>query len=211
MVVEILLLSRRVTSTTPSCTTAATAIKPWVWGDITCSSLIFLPSQSTWSCVALFLSSGRCIMAIYFSFLFFPWVLFLTGTCSALFVLYSMAKSFKKNYVLSNPASSSAWQILCSWDFSIINERAITQRKNNLSVQLKVRSFKSVTSGVQGEVFLLLILLSLIWFYDCICLLSVSFFILSVLSPSSSPPLPSQLSAGQFLFVSMVLLEVSSC
>lgn len=61
-------------------------------------------------------------------------------------VLRSMAKSFKKNYVLSDPASNSAWQILCSWDFSITNERAITQRKNNLSVQLKVGSYKP---GVQ--------------------------------------------------------------
>lgn len=66
-----------------------------------------------------------------------------------MFALCSMAKSFKKNYVLSDPASSSAWQILCNWDFSIINERAITQRKNNLSVQLKVGSSKPVPSGVQ--------------------------------------------------------------
>lgn len=62
-------------------------------------------------------------------------------------LIFNMAKSFKKNYVLSNPASSSAWQILCSWDFSIINERAITQRKNNLSVQLK----ESLSEGTQME------------------------------------------------------------
>lgn len=50
----------------------------------------------------------------------------------------SMAKSFKTNYVLADPASNSAWQLLCSWDFSITNERAVRQRKNNLRVQLKV-------------------------------------------------------------------------
>lgn len=49
-----------------------------------------------------------------------------------------MANSFKKNYVLADPASESAWQLLCSWDFSITNERAVRQRKNNLCVQLKV-------------------------------------------------------------------------
>lgn len=59
-----------------------------------------------------------------------------------------MAKSFKKNYVLADPASNSAWQLLCTWDFSVTNERAVTQRKNNLSVQLKVRSF-SAASWIQ--------------------------------------------------------------
>ncbi|CAF87964.1 unnamed protein product, partial [Tetraodon nigroviridis] len=62
-------------------------------------------------------------------------------------LIFSMAKSFKENYVLSDPASSSAWQILCSWDLSIVNERAITQRKNNLSVQLK----ESLSEGAQTE------------------------------------------------------------
>lgn len=137
----------RVTLTTPSCTMAATAMKLWwAWGTMTCSSPISLPFQSTWSCVALLLSSGRCIIAI-----FLPFFNFLTGICSAMFVLRSMAKSFQKNYVFSDPASSSAWQILCSWDFSIFNERAITQRKNNLSVQLKVDSFTPLISGVKFQ------------------------------------------------------------
>nr|XP_054599942.1 transmembrane channel-like protein 5 isoform X2 [Nothobranchius furzeri] len=52
-------------------------------------------------------------------------------------LIFSMASSFKKNYVLSDPASSRAWQLLCSWDFSLTNERAVRQRKNNLRVQLK--------------------------------------------------------------------------
>uniref|UniRef100_A0A8C9XQ17 Transmembrane channel-like protein n=1 Tax=Sander lucioperca TaxID=283035 RepID=A0A8C9XQ17_SANLU len=49
-----------------------------------------------------------------------------------------MASSFKKNYVLADPSSNKAWQLLSSWDFSITNERAVRQRKNNLRVQLKV-------------------------------------------------------------------------
>lgn len=51
-----------------------------------------------------------------------------------------MASSFKKNYTLADLASNSAWQLLCSWDFSVTNERAVKQRTNNLSVQLKVMS-----------------------------------------------------------------------
>lgn len=52
-------------------------------------------------------------------------------------LIFSMASSFKTNYVLADPASGSAWQLLCSWDFSVTNERAVRQRKNNLRVQLK--------------------------------------------------------------------------
>lgn len=53
---------------------------------------------------------------------------------------YSMASSFRKNYVLLDTSSNSAWQLLCSWDFNITNERAVRQRKNNLRVQLKVNT-----------------------------------------------------------------------
>ncbi|XP_067354176.1 transmembrane channel-like protein 5 isoform X2 [Channa argus] len=56
--------------------------------------------------------------------------------CGFVLVL-SMAILFKKNYVLADIASESAWQLLCSWDFSITNERAVRQRKNNLRVQLR--------------------------------------------------------------------------
>ncbi|KAG7214543.1 hypothetical protein INR49_023058, partial [Caranx melampygus] len=52
-------------------------------------------------------------------------------------LIFSMATSFKTNYVLAEPTSNSAWQLLCSWDFSVTNERAVRQRKNNLRVQLK--------------------------------------------------------------------------
>ncbi|KAM6971884.1 transmembrane channel-like protein 5 [Aplochiton taeniatus] len=52
-------------------------------------------------------------------------------------LIYSMASSFKKNYVLADTASVGAWQQLCSWDFNVTNERAVRQRKNNLRIQLK--------------------------------------------------------------------------
>ncbi|KAK7913572.1 hypothetical protein WMY93_013783 [Mugilogobius chulae] len=52
-------------------------------------------------------------------------------------LIFSMANSFKTNYALADSTSSGAWQLLCSWDFSITNERAVRQRKNNLRIQLK--------------------------------------------------------------------------
>ncbi|XP_030001605.1 transmembrane channel-like protein 5 [Sphaeramia orbicularis] len=62
-------------------------------------------------------------------------------------LIFSMASTFKKNYVLADPASSSAWQLLCSWDFSITNERAVKQRKSNLRIQLK----ESLSENAQGD------------------------------------------------------------
>ncbi|KAM3864562.1 transmembrane channel-like protein 5 [Diretmus argenteus] len=62
-------------------------------------------------------------------------------------LIYSMASSFRRNYVLADPASGGAWQLLCSWDFSVTNERAVRQRKNNLRVQLK----ESLSEKAQGE------------------------------------------------------------
>nr|XP_057919670.1 transmembrane channel-like protein 5 [Doryrhamphus excisus]XP_057919750.1 transmembrane channel-like protein 5 [Doryrhamphus excisus] len=62
-------------------------------------------------------------------------------------LIFSMAKSFKTNYVLADQVSNSAWQLLCSWDFSIVNQRAVRQRKNNLSVQLK----ESMSERAQRE------------------------------------------------------------
>ncbi|XP_068607057.1 transmembrane channel-like protein 5 [Brachionichthys hirsutus] len=56
--------------------------------------------------------------------------------CGAALV-FSTANSFKENFVLADPVSNSAWQLLCSWDFNLTNERAVRQRKNNLRVQLK--------------------------------------------------------------------------
>uniref|UniRef100_A0A3P8TNK6 Transmembrane channel-like protein n=1 Tax=Amphiprion percula TaxID=161767 RepID=A0A3P8TNK6_AMPPE len=52
-------------------------------------------------------------------------------------LIFSMASSFRQNYVLADSVSDSAWQLLCSWDFRVTNERAVRQRRNNLRVQLK--------------------------------------------------------------------------
>ncbi|KAJ8363905.1 hypothetical protein SKAU_G00127360 [Synaphobranchus kaupii] len=60
-------------------------------------------------------------------------------------LIYSMARSFQKNFVLS--ASGNAWCLLCSWDFSVTNEKAIRQRKNNLRIQLK----ESLSEKSQGD------------------------------------------------------------
>ncbi|XP_030646564.1 transmembrane channel-like protein 5 isoform X1 [Chanos chanos] len=53
-------------------------------------------------------------------------------------LIYSMAKSFQTNFVLhSASVSGGAWRLLCSWDFSVVNEKAVQHNKNNLCVQLK--------------------------------------------------------------------------
>ncbi|XP_072548999.1 transmembrane channel-like protein 5 isoform X2 [Salminus brasiliensis] len=53
-------------------------------------------------------------------------------------LIYSMARSFRSNFVLmSDPTYGGAWRLLCSWDFSVVNEKAIQNHKNNLGVQLK--------------------------------------------------------------------------
>ncbi|XP_061888742.1 transmembrane channel-like protein 5 isoform X1 [Entelurus aequoreus] len=62
-------------------------------------------------------------------------------------LIFSMANSFQANYVLAAQVSNSAWQLLCSWDFSIVNEKAVRRRKNNLSVQLK----ESMSEKAQRE------------------------------------------------------------
>lgn len=62
-------------------------------------------------------------------------------------LIYSMATSFQENYVPADSSSSSAWQLLCSWDFTVINERAVRQRKDNLRVQLK----ESLSESAQSE------------------------------------------------------------
>uniref|UniRef100_A0AAQ5YNB9 Transmembrane channel-like protein n=1 Tax=Amphiprion ocellaris TaxID=80972 RepID=A0AAQ5YNB9_AMPOC len=51
-------------------------------------------------------------------------------------LIFSMASSFRQNYVLADSVSDSAWQLLCSWDFSVTNERAVRQRRNNLRESL---------------------------------------------------------------------------
>ncbi|KPP63298.1 transmembrane channel-like protein 5-like, partial [Scleropages formosus] len=55
----------------------------------------------------------------------------------AVSLIYSMASSFRRNFVLSDAASVSAWRLLCSWDFNVVNEKAVRQRRSNLRIQLK--------------------------------------------------------------------------
>uniref|UniRef100_I3KRK2 Transmembrane channel-like protein n=1 Tax=Oreochromis niloticus TaxID=8128 RepID=I3KRK2_ORENI len=62
-------------------------------------------------------------------------------------LIYSMSVNFKNNYVLADSASNSAWQLLCTWDFSVTNEKAVKQRRNNLCVQLK----ESLSETAQQE------------------------------------------------------------
>ncbi|OCT64109.1 transmembrane channel-like protein 5 [Xenopus laevis] len=54
-----------------------------------------------------------------------------------LILLFSMARSFRKNFI--NPASFSgnACKLLCSWDFSITHEKAVNLKRKNLSTQIK--------------------------------------------------------------------------
>eukprot|EP00079_Xenopus_tropicalis_P030652 XP_012826808.1 PREDICTED: transmembrane channel-like protein 5 isoform X2 [Xenopus tropicalis] len=54
-----------------------------------------------------------------------------------LILLFSMARSFRKNFI--NPASFSgnACKLLCSWDFSITHEKAVNLKRKHLSTQIK--------------------------------------------------------------------------
>lgn len=55
-----------------------------------------------------------------------------------------MSRSFQKNFVLeSGPVSGGAWRLLSSWDFSVVNEKAVQNNKNNLGTQLKVHTCSS--------------------------------------------------------------------
>uniref|UniRef100_A0A672GP89 Transmembrane channel-like protein n=1 Tax=Salarias fasciatus TaxID=181472 RepID=A0A672GP89_SALFA len=51
-------------------------------------------------------------------------------------LIYSMSKSFQENYVPADSSSSSAWLLLTGWDFTVINEKAVRQRKDNLRESL---------------------------------------------------------------------------
>ncbi|XP_053327648.1 transmembrane channel-like protein 5 isoform X2 [Spea bombifrons] len=62
-------------------------------------------------------------------------------------LLYSMAKSFRDNFI--NPASFSgnAAKLLCSWDFSITNEKAVKLKRRHLSTQIK----ETVSEKLMGK------------------------------------------------------------
>ncbi|XP_044289434.1 transmembrane channel-like protein 5 [Varanus komodoensis] len=52
-------------------------------------------------------------------------------------LLYSMAKSFRNNFVHPQIYSGNLAKLLCSWDFNITNEKAVKQRQENVSTQIK--------------------------------------------------------------------------
>ncbi|NXN93467.1 TMC5 protein, partial [Rhinopomastus cyanomelas] len=64
-----------------------------------------------------------------------------------LILLFSMARSFYRNFVnpLVHPGTAS--KLLCTWDFSVTNEKAVRLKQRNLSTQIKEE-----LAGVNREV-----------------------------------------------------------
>ncbi|NWV12436.1 TMC5 protein, partial [Ptilonorhynchus violaceus] len=54
-----------------------------------------------------------------------------------LILLFSMAKSFRRNYIDPLTFSGNASKLLCTWDFNITNEKAVKLKQKNLSTQIK--------------------------------------------------------------------------
>uniref|UniRef100_A0A672RZG1 Transmembrane channel-like protein n=1 Tax=Sinocyclocheilus grahami TaxID=75366 RepID=A0A672RZG1_SINGR len=57
-------------------------------------------------------------------------------------LIYSMSRSFQKNFVLeTGPVSGGAWRLLCSWDFSVVNESLSErlQEKNKMSLSDRIK------------------------------------------------------------------------
>ncbi|NWV71768.1 TMC5 protein, partial [Malurus elegans] len=54
-----------------------------------------------------------------------------------LILLFSMAKSFCRNFLNVQAYSGNASKLLCTWDFSITNEKAVKLKQKNLSTQIK--------------------------------------------------------------------------
>ncbi|XP_074453380.1 transmembrane channel-like protein 5 isoform X1 [Larus michahellis] len=54
-----------------------------------------------------------------------------------LILLFSMAKSFCRNFVNPQTYSGKASKLLCTWDFNITNEKAVKLKQKNLSTQIK--------------------------------------------------------------------------
>ncbi|XP_061455846.1 transmembrane channel-like protein 5 isoform X2 [Rhineura floridana] len=52
-------------------------------------------------------------------------------------ILYSMAKSFRNNFVNPQLYSGNAAKLLCVWDFSVTNEKAVKLKQKNLSTEIK--------------------------------------------------------------------------
>ncbi|NXH36672.1 TMC5 protein, partial [Myiagra hebetior] len=52
-------------------------------------------------------------------------------------LLFSMAKSFYRNFINPQEYSGNASKLLCTWDFNITNEKAVKLKQKNLSTQIK--------------------------------------------------------------------------
>ncbi|XP_077172674.1 transmembrane channel-like protein 5 isoform X2 [Paroedura picta] len=52
-------------------------------------------------------------------------------------LLYSMAKSFSRNFVNPSMYSGNAAKLLCIWDFGVTSEKAVKLKQRNLSTQMK--------------------------------------------------------------------------
>ncbi|XP_074014384.1 transmembrane channel-like protein 5 [Numenius arquata] len=52
-------------------------------------------------------------------------------------LLFSMAKSFCRNFMNLQTYSGNASKLLCAWDFNITNEKAVKLKQKNLSTQIK--------------------------------------------------------------------------
>ncbi|KAL8175446.1 UNVERIFIED_CONTAM: hypothetical protein K2H54_025243, partial [Gekko kuhli] len=53
-------------------------------------------------------------------------------------LLYSMAKSFRRNFINPSMYSGNAAKLLCIWDFSVTSEKAVKLKQKNLSTQMKL-------------------------------------------------------------------------
>ncbi|KAM7152351.1 transmembrane channel-like protein 5 isoform 1-T5 [Macrochelys suwanniensis] len=62
-------------------------------------------------------------------------------------LVYSMAKSFHKNFINPQTYAGSAAKLLCIWDFNITNKKAVKLKQSNLSTQIK-ESLSEVTLEV---------------------------------------------------------------
>ncbi|NWR69613.1 TMC5 protein, partial [Centropus unirufus] len=59
-----------------------------------------------------------------------------------LILLFSMAKSFCRNFINPQTYSGKASKLLCTWDFNITNEKAVKLKQKNLSTQIKEDLFE---------------------------------------------------------------------
>ncbi|NWX20482.1 TMC5 protein, partial [Aegotheles bennettii] len=54
-----------------------------------------------------------------------------------LILVFSMAKSFRRNFINPQTYTGNASKLLCAWDFNITNEKAVKLKQKNLSTQIK--------------------------------------------------------------------------